>query len=275
MIGKLLLIAESGLLPFYFNQDNIQIDNDLLSALCRTIYSLSVELNFPLKNIGFENHKIIAENFKSDNNQKFLLMALFDEYHIDTGIKNKLKYVFERFFKGYEFSNGSRRINNPELNEEVKNILNDVPLEKLIINNLDKVNELLNPVIQEPENSINAYALTSSNNNILYFNAIDEFFRYRQGDNLKEILKEYLFAWKLEKIPQGDIFIGTELPNGLDLKDYYETGQKTCGLLINTSINLTEEPNNELLLYFFGKNMLMRSCVPDIEEKLRTALSNA
>ncbi len=78
----------------------------------------------------------------------------------------------------------------------------------------------------------------------------------------------------MDTIPQGDKFIGIDLPMGLDIDDYVQTGEKTFGIVINTSINLKEEPNNELLLYFFGKNTLMRSCVPDIEERLRSTMNH-
>ena len=69
-------------------------------------------------------------------------------------------------------------------------------------------------------------------------------------------------------------FSQSDLPNGLDVKDYYNTGQKTLGIVINTSINMSDEPNNELLLFFFGKNMIMRSYIPVIEVTLRNALLN-
>jgi len=82
-----------------------------------------------------------------------------------------------------------------------------------------------------------------------------------------------LLVWKLEKIPQGDQFTGQELPTGLDLNDYANTGHKMYGMVINTSFNLKEEPNNELLLYLFGKNILMRSLIPQIEIKLRETLN--
>ncbi len=62
------------------------------------------------------------------------------------------------------------------------------------------------------------------------------------------------------------------MPTGLDLNDYVNTGSKMYGLVINTSFNLKEEPNNELLLYLFGKNTLMRSCVPYVDVQLREKL---
>ena len=82
-----------------------------------------------------------------------------------------------------------------------------------------------------------------------------------------------MLVWKLGKIPQGDQFTGAELSTGLDLNDYVNTDRKVYGMVINTSFNLKEEPNNELLLYLFGKNILMRSFIPQIEAKLREILS--
>ena len=98
--------------------------------------------------------------------------------------------------------------------------------------------------------------------------------QYRPGEDFEHIVKEYLYLWGLDKIPQGDQFTGPELPMGLDLTDYSHTGEKTHGIVINTSINLKHEPNNEVLLYFFGKNMLMRSILSNIEEILRERLES-
>ena len=100
----------------------------------------------------------------------------------------------------------------------------------------------------------------------------NEILKNRPGETLGDILSEYLRHWELDKVPQGDKFVGFDLPTGLDLKDYLVTGLKTNGIVINTSINLKDEPDNEILLYFYGKNMLMRSCVPDIERQLREKL---
>jgi len=76
----------------------------------------------------------------------------------------------------------------------------------------------------------------------------------------------------LDEVPQGDKFIGLDLPFGLDYIDHDTSGEKTLGVVINTSINLKEESNNELLLYFFGKNILIRSCVLNVETRLREQL---
>ena len=58
MIGKLLLISEGGLLPFYLNQDEIDIDNVLLSGFCSAICNFSEELTIPLKNIQWQSRKL-------------------------------------------------------------------------------------------------------------------------------------------------------------------------------------------------------------------------
>ncbi|MHA1437788.1 MAG: hypothetical protein ACTSPD_09425 [Promethearchaeota archaeon] len=275
MIRKLLLIGESGLLPFYLSQDNIEIDNDMLSGFCRAIHGISIELTFPLKNIGFENHRMIIENLKHESNRGFLIAALYDEYHIDEGVKNKINYIFNKYFKNYKNITDCVRINNEELKINILNVLNDEPLKNLLFENIEIIRKVLDPVLYDSENNIYAYSLNSSNNNILFFNGTEDIIKNRQGEKISDVIKEYLQIWDLEKVPHGDYFTGAELPTGLDLKDYCETGQKTHGIVINTSINLREEPDNELLLYFFGKNMLMRSCVPNIEETLRKLLKYA
>jgi len=273
MIGKLLLISEGGLLPFYLNQDEIDIDNVLLSGFCSAICSFSEELTFPLKNIQFEGHQMIVENFRHENEERFLMAALFDEYHIGEGIKSKLKFIFEKYFKNFELEQEGLCITDENLNKEIRDILNDNPLKNHIKQNMKAIMEVIEPVLREETNEIYAYSLNSSCNNILYCNGSLEIFKNRTENTLEEIIKDYLLVWKLGKIPQGDQFTGAELPTGLDLNDYVNTDRKVYGMVINTSFNLKEEPNNELLLYLFGKNILMRSFIPQIEVKLREILS--
>ena len=273
MIGKLLLISEGGLLPFYINQDEIIIDNVLLSGFCSAIYNFSEELTFPLRNIQFEGHQMIIEKFRHDNEERFLMAALFDEYHIGEGITNKLKFIFEKYFKSFELEQEGLCITDENLKKEVKDILNDNPLKNHITQKMKAIMEVIEPVLREEKNEIYAYSLNSSSNNILYCNGSLEIFKNRTENTLEEIIKDYLLVWKLVKIPQGDQFTGQELPTGLDLNDYCNTDRKMYGIVVNTSFNLKEEPNNELLLYLFGKNTLMRSFIPQIEVKLREVLS--
>ena len=197
---------------------------------------------------------------------------LFEEYHIDEAIKNKIKYIYEKFFLQEEFGQETRRLNNEQLDNDVLNIINDIPLRVFLKKNLPTIQEILDPILLEKENDIIAYALTSSSNNILLCNGNYELTKNSPDVPTEDIIKEFLIMIKFDKIPHGDRFIGIDMPDGLDLIDYVNTGQKTLGIVINTSINLKEEPKNELLLYFFGKNMLMRSCVPNIEEELRNRL---
>ncbi len=274
MIGKLLLIGESGLLPFYLKQDETEIDNDLLSGFCRALHGISIELKFPLKNIGFEKHRMIVEDCTHTSNKTFLLAALYDEYHIEEGVKNKIRYVFDRFFKNDDSLKEGVRMNDKELRAEVLKAINDEMLKDFIWKNVTTIKSQLDPVLHEKANNIYAYCLTSSNNNILYFNTAEGAFNNHASQSAFDILQQFLYPLKMDTIPQGDKFIGIDLPMGLDIEDYVQTGEKTFGIVINTSINLKEEPNNELLLYFFGKNTLMRSCVPDIEERLRSTISN-
>jgi len=273
MIDKLLLISEGGLLPFYLNQDEIDIDNVLLSGLCSAIYNFSEELTFPLRNIQFEGHQMIIEKFRHDSEERFLMAALFDEYHIGEGIKNKLKFIFEKYFKNFELEQEGLCITDDNLNKEIRDILSDNPLKNHLNQNIKSIIEIIDPILREEKNEIYAYSLNSSSNNILYCNGSLEIFKNRTENTLEEIIKDYLLVWKLEKIPQGDQFTGQELPTGLDLNDYINSDRKMYGMVINTSFNLKEEPNNELLLYVFGKNILMRSLILHIEVKLREILS--
>ncbi len=273
MIRKFLLISDGGLLNFYLNQDDIKIDGDLLSGFCKALYDISLELTFPLKTVGFYQNKMIVEDIKHSKDITLLLAMIFDEYHIEEGIKNKIHHIYDNFFKKLDFHKEYRNLKNEILNKKITSIINDLPLKSLIENNMDIVKELLDPILLERENNIEAYSLNSSNNNILYCNGTYQILKYREVKTVKEIIKEYLSLLKQEKIPHGDKFIGLDLPEGLDLEDYINTGLKTLGVVINTSINLKEEPTNELLLYFFGKNTLMRSCVLDIEHELRNRLT--
>jgi len=215
---------------------------------------------------------MMIENFKHENESYFLMAALFDEYHIEEGIKNKLRYIYSRYFKNYEYEQGLC-ITDENLKKEIRDILNDNPLRNHLNNNIESIIEIIDPILREEKNQIFAYSLNSSNNNILYCNGSLEIFKNRTENMLDDIIKEYLLIWNLEKIPQGDQFSGPELLAGLDLIDYSNTGHKMNGLVINTSFNLKEEPNNELLLYLFGKNMLMRSLIQNIEVKLRETLN--
>ncbi|MHA1256086.1 MAG: hypothetical protein ACTSPS_10865 [Promethearchaeota archaeon] len=272
MIGKLLLISEGGLLPFYLNQDEIDIDNVLLSGFCSAIYNFSKELTFPLRSIQFQGHQMIMENFMHENGENFLMAALFDEYHIGEGIKTKLKFIFDKYFKTFELEQEGLCITDDNLNKEIKDILNDNPLKNYLNQNMKAIMALIEPVLRE-NHEIYAYSLNSSSNNILYCNGSLEIFKNRTENTLEEIIKDYLLVWKLEKVPQGDQFTGQELPTGLDLNDYVNTDRKMYGIVVNTSFNLKEESNNELLLYLFGKSTLMRSFIPHIEVKLREILS--
>ena len=118
-----------------------------------------------------------------------------------------------------------------------------------------------------------AYALVSSTNNVLLCNVKEEILNVHPDKSMDKIIEEYLNVWNLDKIPQSDIFQGLELLAGLDLNYFCETNEKIYGLCINTSINLKNDAQNEVLLYFFGKNTLMRQLAMNIEEKLRFALN--
>ncbi|MHA1147714.1 MAG: hypothetical protein ACTSR8_05675 [Promethearchaeota archaeon] len=275
MIRKFLLIGESGLLLYYLNQDEAEIDNDLLSGFCQAIHSISLELKYPLKAVEFEDHKMIIEVIEHQGQKNLLFVALYDKYHIDEGIKNKIYTIYMKVFKELDLTNETVRLDFEGLTEEILGVLNDDPLKKFIEQKKAVLIEIMEPVLREKDNNIIAYALTSSSNTLLYYNASFDLLAFRPTETLADILLEYLQVFEMETIPQGDKFIGSDQPNGLDEQDFFITEEKTYGIVINTCINLPEEPKNELLLYLFGKNMLIRSIVPNIEERLRNRFQEA
>ncbi len=271
MIRKFLLIGDSGLLQYYINQDNINIDADLLSGFAKALYEVSRELTFKLKTVGFEKNKMIVEDIR--HGDKTLLMStIFDEFHIAEGIKNKIHTIHDNFFKALDFVDESRNIMTRELNGKISSMLNDTALKSYVSRNLDSFTRILDPILQEEENNIHAYCLCSSTNEIILYNETDHLMKNRPGEEVNSVIKEYLVQLNLQEVPQGDKFIGLDLPFGLDYLDYDITSEKTLGVVINTSINLKDESNNELLLYFFGKNILIRSCVLNVETRLREQL---
>ena len=276
MIRKFMLIGDSGLLLYYINQDDIKIDADLLSGFCKALYEVSRELTYKLNTVGFDKNKMIVEAIKhGENNGKkktLLLSTIFDEYHIVEGIKNKIYHLYEQYFKEFDFGDETRNIMTHEMNEKITTILNDTPLKSYVLRNMDAFTTILDPILSEEENNIYAYCLCSSSNEIILHNETSHLLENRPSESIEDIIKDYLIQLKLDKVPQGDKFVGLDLPFGLDYLDYDKSGEKTLGVVINTSINLKEEPNNELLLYFFGKNILIRSCVLNVETRLREQL---
>ena len=271
-----MLIGDSGLLLYYINQDDIKIDADLLSGFCKALYEVSRELTYKLNTVGFDKNKMIVEAIKhGENNGKkktLLLSTIFDEYHIVEGIKNKIYHLYEQYFKEFDFGDETRNIMTHEMNEKITTILNDTPLKSYVLRNMDAFTIILDPILSEEENNIYAYCLCSSSNEIILHNETSHLLENRPSESIEDIIKDYLIQLKLDKVPQGDKFVGLDLPFGLDYIDYDKSGEKTLGVVINTSINLKEEPNNELLLYFFGKNILIRSCVLNVETRLREQL---
>ncbi|MCP4761175.1 MAG: hypothetical protein GY870_05295 [archaeon] len=269
MIGKLLLIRESGILSFYINQDAIEIDDILLSGFIMANYTIAKELNDSIDILLMKNnYKILFQEFIHSTNEKMILACFCHKYHINDGIKRKMELIFNKFFKNYIFPE-NKTIDDELIKNKVVNILNDFRLKELISGNLEVISTTLKTIINEEINQIYAYVLTSSTNNILFFDGTKDILKFRPEMELKALIEEYLTTWNIEHVPQGDIFEGLELIAGLDLEDFCNTNQKLCGLGINTSINLKEEPENELILYFFGKNVLMRQCVITVEENLR------
>jgi hypothetical protein len=274
LIGKILLIRESGILPFYFSQDSIELDSVLLSGFCMANYNVAKELKDSIDVILMKNkYKIIFEDFNNSSNIKFLIACLSDNYHINEGIKKRLKFIFDKFFKEYPFVNDCVVIDDVFVHNQIKDIVNDLLLQNLINENTEAIHTLLDPIIAKSEDGLFAYALTSSTNNILLCNVKDEILKVHPNKSIELIIEEYLNVWNLDKVPQSDIFQGFELLAGLDLNYFCEKNEKIYGLCINTSIHLKNDAQNEILLLFFGTNTLMRQLVMNIEDKLTYALN--
>ena len=267
LIITLLLIDEGGTLPFHIAQTDTKIDNILLSGFCMANYQIAKELHDEIDIILMkQKYKIIFSEFSHKNGKKYIMASICHKFHIVEGIKKKMAHIFDKHFKDYEFSNRGLVIKDEDIDYSIRKILNDIPLMSRINLKLQGIKELLDKVIKDQSNEIKAYALVSSVNNILLSNSTESFLLHHKERKLNEIIEDYLILWNVEKIPQADIFQGPELMAGLDLSDYVYTNTKTFGLCLNTSFNLTDDPSNELLLYIFGKNMLMRQCVMNVEE---------
>ena len=91
MIKKVLIIHESGLLPFYLSQDDTNIDGDLLSGFCQAIFSISIELTFPLKHIGFEKNKMLVQNINNPEKKRRKLQKRDLRIIIDSIIDQRIK----------------------------------------------------------------------------------------------------------------------------------------------------------------------------------------
>lgn len=269
-----MLIASSGLLPFYIDQEeNIKIDGMLLSGFCMAVNNVSRELSDYIDVILMKNnYKILFDEFEHESGSKFLMAVICDKYHINQAVKHKMNSIFDRFFKNYDFPMNST-IEDEDLEREVISIINDDHLREKISKNSDLITKTLGPILDNQENEIYAYVLTSSTNSILFMDGNNKILQCRPETDLETVIKEYLAVWDIKSTPHGDIFQGLELSEGLDLIDFCETNSKMLGLGINTSINSKLEPQNEVLLYFFGKNMLMRQVTSingkPIEEVLR------
>ena len=192
MIRKFLLIGDSGLLQYYINQDQIQIDADLLSGFAKALYEVSRELTFKLKTVGFEKNKMIVEDVKHNESKTFLISTIFDEYHIAEGIKNKILYIYEKFFKTMDFKDETKYLMTTELNAEISSILNDTPLKSYVERNIVSFTSILDPIIFEEENNISAYCLCSASNELILYNGTQRLLENRPSESIESIIKEYL-----------------------------------------------------------------------------------
>lgn len=274
MIGKLLLIRDSGLLPFYLSQDDIDIDHDLLSGFCIANNSIAQELNDSIDMLLMKNnHKILFKEYESRDGKNFIMAIFCHRYHINEGIRLKMDYIFEKFFLDYKFERENLSIRDNSLSNEIRDVLNDEILKQKLNDDKDAIDNLMDPIMDNISHEISGYAFTSATNQIIRAK-FDPGFLDKRSDVISaaDMTECYLNEWNIKNVPQGDIFEGPGLIAGLDLEDFVRTSQKTYGLCINTSINHPDEPKNEILLYLFGKNILMRQCCYDIEESLREKL---
>ncbi len=276
MICKFLIIRESGILPFYLSQDEINIDPDLISGFCRAIHGFSKEMDASLKLIDMDKYNVFFNEFEHKSGENFLTASICDKYHIGVKVKEKVGYIFKKYF--YE-NNGlisDSKNTNKLLENNVKNELNDEHLRKYVHNNLDSIENILDPFIKNPDNCINGWLLTSYCNNILYYKCRDFV-----------CVKKYLTNWGLNDIPQR-----LPIHSGIDLEigesSIYGTselkGGEMLGVVINTWIRHPREVRNEkedelvednkILLYFFGRNYLLGGCVSNADEMLRIESEN-
>lgn len=274
LLSNLLLMRESGLLPFNFNQGEIDIDEVILSGFCMANYNIAKELDDSIDQLLMKNkYKILFHECFNKESEKFIMACICDKFHIDEAVINKINYIFEKFFADIKVENDSEVINDTAIKKEVASILNDNNLQELIDLNKEKLDNFFNQIIENKENDINACVLTSSTNKILYSAHTDEFLIHHDDKDVDSLLKGYLNTINLKKIPQGDMFFGLEMLAGLDVVNFYYTGEKTFGLVINTMINRKDEQQNEILLYAFGKNTLMRQYLISIEDNLKEILT--
>ena len=99
-----MLIQESGLLPFYIDQEeNIEIDGMLLSGFCMAVNNVSRELSDYIDVILMKNnYKILFDEFEHKSGSKFLMAVICDKFHCNQAVKQKMNYIFDRFFKDYD-----------------------------------------------------------------------------------------------------------------------------------------------------------------------------
>lgn len=259
-ISKLIYTHEGGINLFNIitktSEDEPAVDPELIAGLVNAIVCFSTEMSQ-------EDEHIVSLYRTNINKYDYLELegegvkryAIFgyNKYHIYEGVVRKVKHIYKEYIEPLSISVG-QHLTDKELKGVIHNVLFDLPLKLYLSNNKESVDSILDPVLNDGYTT--AYALTSSNNTILYSKGRD-----------KSEIKRYLSLYDQDTIPQVlDFFFRKDLETGSDIKEL--KGNETVGYVTNTSINLPHEPWNEVLLYFFTRNHLMGLLVEDKSAKL-------
>lgn len=168
----------------------------------------------------------LSEYIKEFKEKKELVLVECDNHHIQEGIFHKMNRVYNKLF--LKQPGGNKRdssdirqvIEDSDIKFKVTVEIKELKLVDMINNHQDRIKEILNYTISEKDDTITSWALTSSNNTILL--------PYKDEKEIKEKLSKWLFI---------------EIPH---------KAKKTGSLCYNTGIFNKDEPDNKILLYFFG-----------------------
>lgn len=273
LIQKFLLTIETnGSTPYYSNRGSRLIDLQLFGAMVDAINSFTKDLGKNLKYAKFEDNTFLLLQKFSNDYYNYRLSSLSDGYHITEGVMKKVDYVANKYFKDFSFEN-NKNFTDEIVEKEIEKELDDYYLRNHVREHYDWLIKGLDEVIMEERNNIIIYSLNSSTNQILKCNINPDLMPYRSLKAINDkdiegfvesIIKEFLSKWNIEKIPQGEKWLDSENPEGVDSIDYDNTGENTLATVVNTAINIPREPWNEVLLYLFGKSNFMRNAVMDL-----------
>jgi len=228
-----------------------EVDASLMTAFVEALKNFMAEVGDEGEyledfNSNIHSHMIIP--LENKDGEKIFATAGYSKHHIENGVEMKIRSLYKRFFYDLKLAPG-QRATDKGLENKVYLFLHDIPLKLYLQENLDEIERILNPVVDNDDNHTVAYALTASDNTILHFYGKSE-----------KTIKEYISYCIQKKTPQGLVdFLRTDLETGKDVKEL--KGDETIAFATNTSINLKHEKDNKVLLYFFTKHHLMGNLV--------------